>query len=145
MYTSDLVDTAKKGFKTLWEDSVNRPTDVELLKTIHGIQRGLHCCGRTNANDWIGRPGGVPISCCVDGVTVCTNMNAFKPGCEETIGDIVAASGNLIAWIAIVFGVFEVRINFYNAIIFDVFVLQFVGVIFACCLASSIRNSRRLS
>lgn len=110
MYTSELVETAKNGFKTLWNDSVARPTDVELQKTIHGIQHVLKCCGRSSADDWTGRPGGVPVSCCDDGVTTCTVVNAFQTGCETLIGDIVKGSGMLIAWIAIVFGLFEVRI-----------------------------------
>lgn len=112
MYTSDLADMGRKGFKTLWDDMVARPDDRKVLEAIHGIQRGLHCCGRNGPSDWMGRPGDVPSSCCEDGVNSCNVGNAFQTGCEALIGDVVAGSGMLIAWIAVVFAAFEVRIRF---------------------------------
>lgn len=111
MYTDELAEMGQKGFRTLWEDSLNRPNDRAVLEAIHGIQRGLHCCGRTGPNDWLNRPGdGIPTSCCQDGANSCNAQTAFQAGCETVLGDVVVGSGLLIAWIAIVFAAFEVRI-----------------------------------
>lgn len=110
MYTDELASAAKKGFKGLWDNSVANPEDRKVLEAIHGIQRGLQCCGRAGPTDWILRPGGVPSSCCEDGVNSCNVLNAFKSGCESLLGDVVSSSGMLIAWIAVVFAAFEVRI-----------------------------------
>ena len=110
MYTEELANIGRKGFKTLWEDSVNRPDDRAVLEAIHGIQRAGRCCGRTGPGDWTSRPGGVPSSCCEDGANSCTALTAFSTGCETFLGDVVTTSGLWIAWIAVVFAAFEVRI-----------------------------------
>jgi Tetraspanin family len=81
MYTDELANASRKGFQTLWDDSIARPDDRKVLEAIHGIQRGLHCCGRTSSSDWLVR-GGVPTSCCEDGVNSCNVGNAFPQGCE---------------------------------------------------------------
>lgn len=110
IYTGELASAAQKGFKTLWDDSVARPDDLKVLEAIHGIQRGLQCCGRTGSADWIERPGGVPSSCCADDENSCRAQNAFETGCESVLGELVSVSGKLIAWVAVVFAAFQVKI-----------------------------------
>lgn len=110
IYTDELARAAQKGFQSLWEDSQNRPDDLKVLEAIHGIQRGLHCCGRVGPIDWVTRPGGVPSSCCADDANSCNVLTAFQSGCESLLGDVVSGSGMLIAWIAVVFAAFEVKI-----------------------------------
>lgn len=112
MYTEELAEMGRKGFRTLWDVSVADPNDRKTLEAINGIQRGLQCCGSTGPRDWESRPVSFPTSCCQDGTNSCNAGNAFQNGCETVLGDIVKGSGLLIAWIAIVFAGFEVTIRF---------------------------------
>lgn len=106
MYTEDLAVALRKGFWTVWEDTSN-PGSVE---AVHGLQRNLNCCGNEGPNDWLTRPGGIPQSCCAGDSGTCNINNAFPKGCGPLLHDLVNGSGMLIAWIAIVFAAFEVRI-----------------------------------
>jgi len=123
MYTGDLADAARKGYTTLWND-MGQPNGLNVTEPVNRIQSALHCCGNNGPSDWTN----IPPSCCKEGTTSC-NVNSpdlFPDGCGVVLHDLVSASGMLIAWIALVFGAFEL-----------------VGVIFACCLANSIRNTAR--
>jgi Tetraspanin family len=104
MYTEELATAARKGFRVLWDSP-----DQKDLGAVHGIQRGIQCCGYEGPRDWASRPGGIPTSCCAADATTCSEVNAFQKGCGTLLFDMVSASGMLIAWIAIVFGAFEVR------------------------------------
>jgi CD63 antigen len=119
MYTADLANAAKDGFGRLFDDRNNPSTGA----AIDQIQRGLQCCGTTGPLSW---GLSVPQSCCADGTTSCNLLNAHQTGCSTMLADIVNGSGLLIAWFAIIFAGIEL-----------------VGVIFACCLANSIRNADR--
>jgi hypothetical protein len=123
IYADKLAEIGQKGFEKLWEDSVKRPDDLNTLKAIHGIQRGLQCCGRTGPSDWANRPFPFPESCCKEDVTTCTVQTAFDTGCEEVLGEVVVLSGLLIAWIAMMFALFEVRtlFNFLRCRSFNIF------------------------
>lgn len=110
MYTEELATAARNGFDTLWTDMVG--SNRESAEAIHGIQRGLQCCGRNSPQDWLGGNAPlnqIPPSCCADGTATCSASNAFPKGCGNLLFEVVTASGNLIAWIAVVFGAFEVR------------------------------------
>lgn len=112
MYTEELASAASKGFDTLWNNMSG--SDQKSLEAVHGIQRGLQCCGRNSPADWLALPppqNVIPASCCADGATICTQPNAFTKGCGQLLFDTVNSSGMLIAWIAIVFGAFEVRLD----------------------------------
>lgn len=86
--------------------SSNDPASTE---AINGIQRGLQCCGNNGPTDWTLAVRAVPDSCCAPG-SVCTVVTAFPNGCGTMLSEIVRTSGMLIAWIAVVFGAFEVKI-----------------------------------
>lgn len=105
LFTSDLAQIANDGFGTLWENRNKNPNDEKLNQAIDGIQRALQCCGHNGPQDW-----GllVPASCCDEGTSTCTVLNAFPKGCGQLMSDFVMTSGNWIAWIAIVFAGFEV-------------------------------------
>lgn len=119
LYTSDLATAAQNGFGKLWD---NR-SDPGTQQAIDGIQKALQCCGNSSPSDW---GQSIPSSCCAEGTTTCLLSGAHPTGCRVKLYDIVSDSGMLIAWVAVVFGAFEL-----------------VGVIFACCLANSIRNATR--
>jgi hypothetical protein len=108
IYTEELATAARSGFRTLWDDQ-----DRKALEAVNGIQRSLQCCGYEGPADWALR-GGVPASCCADGTASCNVGNAFPKGCGSLLFDLVSGSGMLIAWIAIVFAAFEVRIGNVN-------------------------------
>jgi len=118
MYTEELATAARNGFGTLWTER----NDMRSAKAIDGIQQALQCCGSSGPADW---GSNVPDSCCASNAS-CSVNTAFSGGCGDTLFDLVNSSGKLIAWIAIVFGAFEL-----------------VGVVFACCLMNSIRNMNR--
>jgi len=127
MYTEDLANAAEKGFTNLWNE-MDSGTERNSSERINSIQSHMHCCGKQGPNDWLndGRP--IRPSCCSSGLDTC-NINStdlFHEGCGPVLFDLVNASGLLIAWIAIVFGAFEL-----------------VGVVFGCCLGNSIRNTAR--
>lgn len=106
IYTEELATGAQKGFRILWDD-LDNPASRE---AVNGIQRGIQCCGYDGPLSWATR-GGVPSSCCAADATTCTAINAFPKGCATVLHGLVSGSGMLIAWIAIVFAAFEVRIN----------------------------------
>jgi len=119
LYTSELATAAQNGFVSLWDNMSVQGNP----QAIDGIQKALQCCGRDGPADWA---SSIPPSCCVEGTTQCTMGAAHPTGCRQKLYDLVSESGKLIAWVAVVFGAFEL-----------------VGVIFACCLANSIRNATR--
>lgn len=112
MYTDELATAARNGFDTLWNDMVR--SDRKSQEFIHGIQKSLQCCGRERPHDWLDLTAPlnqIPPSCCADGVTTCNEASAFPKGCGNLLFEAVNTSGMLIAWIAIVFGAFEVRFD----------------------------------
>lgn len=119
MYTSDLAQAAYDGFTKLFNQAQG---SNEALIAVESIQRNLQCCGSTGPGAW---GANIPDSCCQQG-NQCTISNSFPTGCSSTVYDLVNASGLLIAWFAVCFAG-----------------IQLVGVIFACCLANSIRNANR--
>jgi len=120
LYTSDLGTAAQNGFQKLWD---NR-SDPGTAEAINGIQKALQCCGSNGPLSWL--PSNVPPSCCAEGTSLCLPTNAHQTGCRDKLYNFVTSSGELIAWVAVVFAAFEL-----------------VGVVFACCLANSIRNATR--
>jgi len=125
MYTTELGTAAQNGFQTLWNDMLTN-NSRKSTEAIYGIQRALQCCGNQGHADWSANGLQIPLSCCAEGSTSCGAPTAFTSGCGPVLYDLVSSSGLLIAWIAVSFAAFEL-----------------VGVIFACCLANSIRNANR--
>lgn len=124
LYTKELAQVAEDGFGTLWNNSIGVNADTKYTAAIDGIQRALQCCGRQGPGDWGAR---IPPSCCAD-ESSCNLASAFPKGCGQLLNDFVSMSGVLIAWVAVSAAAFGL-----------------LGVIFACCLSNSIRNSYRRS
>ncbi|CRL00126.1 CLUMA_CG013406, isoform A [Clunio marinus] len=122
IYTEELAQASVNGFQILWNQKQTSPSTMAV---IDGIQTTLQCCGLNGPTDWANPPA-IGRSCCPQDAQTCEIPNAFQTGCSEALRNSVEASGMLIAWFAVVFAGFEL-----------------VGVIFACCLANSIRNSSR--
>lgn len=102
MYTSELATAAQDGFVKLWDNRADPGT----RQAIDGIQKALQCCGSNNPSDW---GQSIPLSCCAEGTTQCLLGGAHPTGCRDKLYSLVRDSGMLIAWVAVVFGAFEVR------------------------------------
>lgn len=83
--------------------------DLKSTEAVHGIQKGLQCCGINGAADWMANGREVPTSCCPEGLNACNTGTAFARGCGPLLHDVVSGSGKLIAWIAMIFAAFEVN------------------------------------
>lgn len=92
---------------------------------VNVVQSGFECCGIDNPTDYAGN---IPWSCCRDkkeGET-CSYNDSFKDGCSKKITQLLQAIGTTLGGIAI--GIAGVEL---------------LGIIFALCLANSIRNTER--
>jgi len=129
LYNSDLADAAENGFEKLWND-MTQQSDEKSSQAIFGIQTALHCCGNNAPVDWTDASLAIPKSCCSDLSETCnaSTPGFYNKGCGSTLNNLVTTLGSWIAWVALISGAFDL-----------------VGVIFACCLASSIRSSNRRS
>ncbi|XP_076277583.1 tetraspanin 6 isoform X2 [Lasioglossum baleicum] len=89
------------------------------------VQSGFACCGVEGPRDY---PGSIPWSCCADkkeGET-CSFGESYRDGCSGKITELLKVVGLTLGGIAI--GIAGVEL---------------LGIIFALCLANSIRNTER--
>lgn len=108
MYTDELANASTEGMRKLWTGML--ADDKKSTEAFHGIQKGLHCCGLQGPADWTTNNRAVPSSCCAEDSNSCTQTTAFANGCEKLVFDIVRGSGLLIAYIAVAFAAFEVKL-----------------------------------
>lgn len=110
----------------------NKTGDADLNNEIDNFQQNLECCGVDGPLYWrddrrISEP---PPGCCVNQNAVCTNFESadqvFQEGCVERLKELLRSVGLLLGILAISVGV-----------------VQIIGVVFALCLASSIKNKER--
>ncbi|BES95543.1 Tetraspanin family [Nesidiocoris tenuis] len=96
-------------------------------KTWNALQFDFRCCGVKTYTDWnvIFNNGSLPHSCCPDTPTdeLCIADHVSKPGCLPALES--ALEENVFRIIA-----FGIAVAF----------VQFIGVIFACCMSRSIRK-----
>lgn len=117
--------------KHLNETITQYPTNKDVAKTFDIMQTDLHCCGINGPDDWIANNITIPNTCCTGqeitgGVpAACTKDSPgfHTKGCLNELvthlKDIAVVLGGVGLGIALV---------------------QLLGVIFACCLARSIRS-----
>jgi len=128
-----------------WEQAVNdsitdkfgqynyNDTDTALSDAVNNFQRDLECCGVDGPKYWRDRGFHTPPDgCCVNpdpGQCVSFEPDqhqVFKDGCVYTLRELLKNVGLLLGILAITVGV-----------------VQIIGVVFALCLASSIKNKER--
>ncbi|XP_034478383.1 23 kDa integral membrane protein [Drosophila innubila] len=88
------------------------------------IQKSMECCGRSSFTDYAFQ-GYFPPSCCRD-PNHCGPESVYRRGCKEAFVDYWDRNSTAIKYSGLVIAAIE-----------------FVGFVFACCLANSIRNYRR--
>lgn len=113
-YRTNVFDRYKNG----------NEEDKEIVNT---IQEALQCCGVDSAKDFgtiIGQP--IPGSCCGKKESNCDLSNAYTKGCASAIEDFFKHSLTVLGGIAI-----------------GIAVAELIGIIFALCLANSIKNAER--
>ncbi|XP_050322871.1 23 kDa integral membrane protein [Bactrocera neohumeralis] len=89
------------------------------------IQISMECCGKNSYIDYSFQ-GYFPPSCCKD--NRCSIENVYRRGCKQAFVDFWDKNSDVIKYAGLV-----------------VAAIEFVGFIFACCLANNIRNYRRRS
>ena len=107
------------------------PTHVENADAVNLIQSSLKCCGVNSPNDFDAHgnfTGVIPWSCCgkPEG-EVCSKRDVSNvPGCADKIAEVLETAGTVLGSVAI-----------------GIAGIELVGIIFALCLANSIRNTER--
>jgi len=106
-----------------------------LNNEVDNLQRNLECCGVDHPTYWRDVRGfaEIPRSCCInpDPNAQCTSFRpedqqVFQDGCVERLKELLRNIGIVLGAIAIAVGLIEIT-----------------GVVFALCLASSIKNKER--
>jgi CD63 antigen len=117
----------RKSLTTVFEEYSNKS---ESHAFVDEIQHDLHCCGVDGPNYWTERnAAALPHTCCRDDGgqgTTCSKAQAWQDGCVKKSIDLVKnQSGTL----------FKIIIGIAGG--------ELIGIVFALCLASSIRNEER--
>lgn len=107
------------------------PVDEKNREVVDIVQRVFSCCGVVSKSDYNAHgnfTGTIPWSCCNDkkeGET-CEAGDAYDVGCVPKLKDALIKAGNILGGVAI--GIAGVEL---------------IGIIFALCLANSIKNAER--
>ncbi|KAI4504558.1 hypothetical protein M0802_000108 [Mischocyttarus mexicanus] len=100
------------------------------IRESHCMTITLECCGVDSKDDYYNMKGNgtIPWSCCsdVEEKSQCPSSQAFKHGCAIALKDFFVYAGVVLGGVAI-----------------GIAVVELIGIIFALCLANSIKNSER--
>lgn len=117
----------KNSYSELFNKYWTSSTSQEIIDI---IQKNLECCGIDSKDDYNGilHNKTIPWSCCsdVDMYSECPRDQAFKHGCANALKDFLVYAGVVLGGVAI-----------------GIAVVELIGIIFALCLANSIKNSER--
>ncbi|XP_015177793.1 PREDICTED: CD63 antigen-like [Polistes dominula] len=117
-----------KSYSKLFNEYWNTSTSREIVDI---VQKNLECCGINSKADYQGSApfnGTIPWSCCsdVEQFSVCPNNQAFNQGCAKALKEFLVYAGAVLGGVAI-----------------GIAAVELIGIIFALCLANSIKNSER--
>jgi len=119
MNVDNIQEYFRRKMVHLWNDRANNQHFWEF------IQSEIRCCGLNEPEDW---RGNYPKECCPRDTINCgpTASNFYRTGCLPKLKGLVGETSTIFGSVALaVAGV------------------QFIGFIFACCLANNIRNRSR--
>lgn len=142
VYKNQLQDGFSRGLVSALE---NYNTNPEKTKAVDGLQKTLHCCGKTKYQDWFDTPWEsaqvnqtrvVPKSCCRVLEKDCKHFNLpvektnstldiYTEGCYDTVTIFMKKNMAVIGGVAL-------GISFF----------QLLGAGLACCLAKNINKSK---
>ncbi|KAK9298687.1 hypothetical protein QLX08_008055 [Tetragonisca angustula] len=119
---SDKQIDITKDYQKLF-DSYNETGNKEIIDL---VQSSLQCCGVISPNDYKGiRP--IPPSCCgKQGNETCAAQEIYQSGCAAELKNAISTAGTVLGSVAIAIAGVEL-----------------IGIIFALCLANSIKNAER--
>ncbi|XP_017474773.1 PREDICTED: 23 kDa integral membrane protein-like [Rhagoletis zephyria] len=122
---SEFLKTMRDLVNTTWDKNDNSANGIHPMDA---LQISFKCCGKTSSADYTSAGKDVPVSCCgsLDATTCPASVYLTKPGCADAFVDFWATNTNIIRYAGIAVAAIELA----------VFTI-------ACCLASSMRNSRR--
>ncbi|XP_011864265.1 PREDICTED: CD63 antigen-like [Vollenhovia emeryi] len=91
------------------------------------IQDGLQCCGVDSYNDFLRNSMAIPGSCCGKNASDnCSTVDAYKTGCVSALQDL-----------------FKKALTILGGVALGIAAAELIGIIFALCLANSIKNAER--
>ncbi|KAK0076020.1 hypothetical protein PV325_006011 [Microctonus aethiopoides] len=126
MNENDIKRAYEKVFNEYWVDDGDQAV-------VNTVQAGLSCCGAAGPEDYMNMPhstGNYPWSCCAikdnKEIKTCAAEEVYRRGCDDLLVGSLKSGGKLLG--GIVLGIAGVEL---------------IGIIFALCLANSIRNDER--
>lgn len=112
-------------YKTKVFDKYN--SSEETKEFVDFIQNELKCCGVDSYNDFLRNKPYIPGSCCgKNSSDTCTQQNAYQTGCVSALKDLFKYASAILGGIAL-----------------GIAAIELIGIIFALCLANSIKNAER--
>ncbi|XP_012153211.1 tetraspanin 6 isoform X2 [Megachile rotundata] len=120
-------DDIERTYDELFQEYPNKP---EVEEAVNIVQSGFQCCGVKSKWDFNAHgnfTGKIPWSCCgkKEG-EVCEANESYDVGCAEQLKNAIQVAGTLLGAVAI-----------------GIAAVELIGIIFALCLANSIRNAER--
>jgi CD63 antigen len=130
-------DISKNTSNNLKSSMKNYFTDDSIKKQWDNMQKDLSCCGADKPQDWFNvttftNPDNVPSSCCLPGVDCKPDTHGLVPYDDKTKykNGCVPQINAQINHYAVIIGGVAIGIAF----------IQILGIVFACCLASAIKD-----
>jgi len=121
---SGEIDIKNAYTLNLFNHYKNNSEEKDIVDT---IQNALTCCGVEGPRDFDSILGiGIPSSCCGKKESTCDLQSAYKTGCAEALEDFVKNALVIMGGIAL-----------------GIAAVELIGIIFALCLANSIKNAQR--
>ncbi|XP_076163654.1 tetraspanin 6 isoform X2 [Ptiloglossa arizonensis] len=109
------------GYRKIFDQYYTQSEDRILVDE---IQNALHCCGVDSPKDFTGT---IPASCCGKlGNETCSAGTEYSNGCGKEILRALEYAGSVLGGVAI-----------------GIAVVELIGIVFALCLANSIKNAER--
>ncbi|KAL5287325.1 CD63 family protein [Megaselia abdita] len=118
----DIINGINTSMAKAWEEAVKNPND----NYMNVYQSAFQCCGVKSVQDYPDAQMPIPQTCCAGSPATCEADQAYKIGCESAFDSWWRLNINLVKYVGIGIGVIEL-----------------IAVIFSCCLAGAIRDSRR--
>ncbi|XP_011629543.1 CD63 antigen-like [Pogonomyrmex barbatus] len=104
-----------------------KDANTEAKELVDGIQDTLECCGVTGPSDFNTiHHMSIPGSCCGLKEETCPESDAYQQGCAEALEDFFKSACKILGGIAL-----------------GIAAAELIGIIFALCLANSIKNAER--